>query len=234
MFYVYYGNDTEAVRQMAFAKLAKLRENDPNLAVHQLSPEDYEVGQIVSASSTVSLFGGAAAYLIDMPSTNSDCLAELSREAAALVASGHHFVVIEGSLLAADKKPLSGATEITEYKKTGGGKFDAFKLADALARRDKRSLWLLLTESRRAGMSAEEVIGILWWQMKTLRLAILTKSASEAGVKDFPYNKAKKSLINFKSGEVENLSRSLLLLYHEGHVGKVDINLALEEWVLKG
>jgi hypothetical protein len=84
------------------------------------------------------------------------------------------------------------------------------------------------------GLSAEEIIGTLWWQLKTLRLAMLTKSAEEAGVKDFPYNKAKRALKNFKDGEIETLSLRLLNLYHDGHAGKCDIDLALEEWVLRG
>ena len=37
-----------------------------------------------------------------------------------------------------------------------------------------------------------------------------------------------------KYGELETLSLQLLKLYHDGHAGKCDIDLALEEWVLKG
>jgi len=105
-------------------------------------------------------------------------------------------------------------------------------MAEALARKDKRSLWILLCEAKRNGLSAEEIIGTLWWQLKTMRLASLTSSAEEAGVKDYPYNKAKQSLRNFKPGELGSISFRLMNLYHEGHKGKRDIDLALEEWVL--
>jgi len=33
---------------------------------------------------------------------------------------------------------------------------------------------------------------------------------------------------------LENLSFKLLQLYHDGHRGECDIDLALEEWVLRG
>jgi hypothetical protein len=92
---------------------------------------------------------------------------------------------------------------------------------------------MLLQEALREGAQAEEIIGILWWQLKMLRLAAKTKTAAEAGVKDFPYNKAKRALAGFKSGEVDTLARSLLALYHDGHAGKRYINVALEEWVLR-
>jgi hypothetical protein len=53
-------------------------------------------------------------------------------------------------------------------------------------------------------------------------------------MKDFPYNKAKRSLTKFTPGDVTTLSQSLLELYHDGHGGIRDIDLALEEWVLSG
>jgi hypothetical protein len=171
---------------------------------------------------------------LDNPSTVPEYEAELLELASALSASREHFIVVERSLLIGPKKILSEqAAVITEYKPGVVKKFDAFAMADALACKDKRALWLLLTEAKTNQLSAEEIIGVLWWQLKTLRLAALTKSAAEAGVKDYPYNKAKKALGNFKSGELEALSLSLLNFYHEGHGGRRDMDLALEEWVLK-
>ncbi len=63
-------------------------------------------------------------------------------------------------------------------------------------------------------------------------LAARTSSPEEAGMKDFPYKKAKQSLSKFEKGEVDRLSRSLLELYHHGHQGLRDLDVALEEWVL--
>jgi hypothetical protein len=73
---------------------------------------------------------------------------------------------------------------------------------------------------------------MLWWQLKSLRLAALTQSAQEAGMKDFPYNKSKRALPAFAPGEVVTLSQSLLELYHAGHSGQRDMDIALEQWVL--
>ena len=53
-------------------------------------------------------------------------------------------------------------------------------------------------------------------------------------MKDFPYNKAKRALSNFKSDDLEVLSASLLKVYHDGHGGMRDIDEGLEEWVLRG
>lgn len=233
MLYVYYGSGEEAVRAAAYAKLGALRAETTS-EISRLEPDTYEAGQVANASQGVALFGGPQVYLIDTPSVREEFFAEVTAEAAALAASIHHFVVIEGTLLAAQKKSLAEAAhEMAEYKSESKGRFDTFTMADALAKKDKRTLWILLQDAVREGLPAEEIIGVLWWQLKTMRLALLTTTAAEAGVKDFPYNKAKRSLANFKPGELAALSHALLLLYHDGHSGKCDINLALEEWVLK-
>ncbi len=60
----------------------------------------------------------------------------------------------------------------------------------------------------------------------------MTDSAEVAGMKDYPYQKAQRSLSAFKPGELETLSHSLLRVYHDGHGGVRDIDAALELWVL--
>ncbi|MBP9843102.1 MAG: hypothetical protein KBC62_03795, partial [Candidatus Pacebacteria bacterium] len=111
--------------------------------------------------------------------------------------------------------------------------FNTFTIAEALAKKDKRQIWVLLQQARLLGIRDEETIGILWWQLKALRLAKRTNTPDEANMKEYPFKKAKQALRNFKDGEVEALSRSLLELYHLAHQGKRDMDMALEEWVLK-
>ncbi len=234
MLYVFYGTDTEAVRTAAHQKIHHLKEVEPELSVGLLEAQEYEAGQFLTLASTVALFGGAQAYFVDMPSEQALCREEFYRDAKVLADSAHHFVVVEGALLSAEKKLLTAeARVVEEFKSAPTERVDTFALCDSLARKDKRTLWMQLQEVTAARVSTEEIIGVLWWQLKMLRLAQQTKSAAQAGVKEFPYNKAKKALANFKSGEIESLAHSLLELYHDGHAGKRDIDLALEEWVLR-
>ena len=95
---------------------------------------------------------------------------------------------------------------------------------------------LLALKARKAAKAAKDSVlrkGALEGMTLPGKLAdCQTKSAEEAGQKPFVYQKAKRALSKFKSGELEKLSRELLVLYHEGHMGKGDINLTLEKWVL--
>jgi hypothetical protein len=136
-------------------------------------------------------------------------------------------------LLAAAKKVYAKHTnELHEFAAVKAERFNTFALADALAARNKKRLWLLLHNAYESGITPEEIIGVLWWQLKSLRLAAVTKVAAEAGMKDFPYNKAKRGLSSLPLADAERLSHELLTLYHAGHAGEVDLKLALEQWVL--
>ncbi len=232
MLYVYFGNDTPRVRQKAFDFSRTLV--DGEVQITALTAQHYEEGMITDVAEGVSLFGGRQVIIVDTISEDQSAFSSLLNLLPVMETSPHHFVMIEGALNAAEKKKITkhavSAEEITAEKKE---RFNAFLLTEALLRKDKKSLWLLLTEAWREGLSNEEIIGILFWQIKILRLVARTKNADEAGQKPFVYSKAKQALSVFKNGEVDQISRELLSIYHEGHAGKVDTNVALEQWVLK-
>lgn len=231
MLYVFCGSNTNAVRERAF--LLVHEQEEEGARVVRIDADSYAPGLFADLVGAVSLFGGTEVYLLDMLSQRDEVYEDVLAHLSAFAESAHTFIVIEGALLAPEKKKFEKhAVRLIELKAEAGERFNAFGLADALASKDKKQLWMLLQDAKRAGLSEEELIGTLWWQLKALRLAALTKTAEEAGMKDWPYQKAKRSLTNFKPGEVETLSRSLLTVYHDGHGGVRDLDLALESWVL--
>ncbi len=231
MLKVFCGSDTIAVRQKAFDCVHSFEKD--GTAVTLIEGDGYVSGFLNDAIGASSLFGGQEVFLIDTPASNKDLNTEVSDLLEQLGSSNNLFVVIEGVILAPEKKQYATYAEsLEEFKGKTLEKFNAFALADALSSRDKKSLWLLVQKAKLAGLSEEEMISILWWQIKSMRLAAVTKSAEEAGMKDFPYNKAKRSLSKFKEGELEKISHGLLTLYHQGHYGEADLDLGLEEWVL--
>lgn len=234
MLNVYYGNDMVAARKAALSAIdASSVKSEARLT--KLESSNFAPGMLADMLGAVSLFGEAELFLIDTPSENPEFYAEVVGVLSDMQESSNQFVIIEGALLAAEKKKFEKhAGVIEEFKKTADTPFNVWAMADALSSRDRKSLWVLLMDAKRAGLVAEEIIGTLWWQLKTLRLAMLTKSAHDAGMKDFPYNKAKRALVNFKEGEVVQLSQGLIRVYHDGHGGVRDIDEGLEEWVLRG
>lgn len=230
MLYVFSGGDVVKTRSEAHDFIA--REESKGSAVRTVLAEQYEPGMVRGVSQSASLFGGTECVVFDSLSENDEALQELEDSAEVLAESPHTVVVIDGKLPASVAKALKAeAEEWHETKLEERERFNAFSMADALAKRDKKTLWLLLSRAQQAGLAPEEIIGTLFWQLKAIRLTKVTKSASEADMKDFPYNKAKSVAKNFSDDDLARLSDSLVTLYHEGHLG-TDIDLALEKWVL--
>ena len=232
MLRVFFGNDTIKVRREAFTELDNLRKEDVSVTI--LEPNNYEPGVVTEAVSSQSLFGGNQVYLFDTPSQDEKFYEEVTANLAAMKEQKDVFIVLEAGLLAAEKKRFEKyADTIEEYKAAAAERFNSFSLADALSKKDRKSLWILFHEAIFSGIPVEELVGVLWWQLKTLRLASLAKSAAEAGLKDFPYQKAKRSLSKFGEGELEKMSSSLLVLIHNSRLGHYDIDQALERWILR-
>jgi DNA polymerase III delta subunit len=231
MLHLFYGNDTITVRKKAHDFTAV--EEKKGMKIASIETENYAEGVFTDLVGAVSLFGEKTIYVIDTPSGKTEMYDAVIENLEAFATSDNTFVIIEEALLAPQKKKFEKhAATLEEYKSAAAERFNAFGMADSLSRKDKKTLWLQLQDAKQANLSAEEIIGTLWWQLKSLRLAKNTNSAAEAGMKDFPYNKAKRALSVFKDGELETLSGGLLTVYHDGHLGKVDIDIALERWML--
>lgn len=232
MLYVFFGTDTETVRTRAREVVSSVG-GDAGERALRVSADTYAPGMLADIAGSTSLFGEPQVVVLDTLSENKDAFTEVCGLFPVLAASPHTFVCIEGALPAALQKECKAHANVCEEIKKESEKLDVFALCDALIMRDKKRLWLLYVSLTREGVPAEEVIGILLWQLKLLRLAERTGSPEEAGQKPYPYQKAKRALSNFKKGEIDALSRTLLAIYHEGHAGKRDITLALEAWVLR-
>lgn len=232
MYVVFYGTDRGAVRDAATAYIEK--QMPANGTLTTIEALEYQPGQVADALGANSLFGGEEWFVFDTPALTKEFVEEVKESLAELAESSNTFVILEEALLATQKKAYEKhAAEMKEFTADKVERFNSFALAEALAAKDKRRLWVLLQEAKLSGLREEKIIGMLWWQLKVLRLAARTKTAVEAGLKDFPYNKAKRALSRFQDGEVERLAQSLLELYHDGHAGVRDLDLGLEEWVLK-
>ncbi len=231
MLYVYFGNDAPKVRHKAFQFIETLTKGE-TLAT-QVTIENYAEGMILEYAEGASLFGSTEVVVIDTVSEDDVIFEQVLELLPVMAQSANHFVLVERTLTAPIKKKIqTHASAIEEIVGETKEKFNTFLLTDAYLRKDKKSLWLLLMEAWKAGEKNEAIIGILFWQVKMLRLVSKTKSAEEAGQKPFVYSKAKRALSQFKEGEPETHSQQLLSIYHDGHQGKVDTALALEKWVL--
>ncbi|MEX0909768.1 MAG: hypothetical protein WDZ75_00560 [Candidatus Paceibacterota bacterium] len=146
------------------------------------------------------------------------------------------FLVLEEKLPKKILDLLKENAERTMEEKNAPAKkekdFSAFSLADALALRDKKRLWILFREALSRGYKVEELHGILFWQMKTIVLAYKTTSAEDAGIKPFPYSKAVSAKKKYTQEEAEELLHALSGAILEGRSGSSSLENSLEKVIL--
>lgn len=235
MLQVFYGNNQTMVRDAVLEYVNTYTEKD--FSVNNIDQENYSVGCIANALQANALFAEDSIYVLEYPLGDEEMKTEFYSLQDELVASLRPFVVVENNLLAADLKKISKKATINKIAESKDSStkesFNIFSLTDVLCRRDKKQLWIRIQDAHKAGVSSEEIVGVLWWQIKSIYLVSLYSSAQEAGLKPFPYKKAKEALRVYSKAEIEDKLESLLTLYHEAHSGKVDFKNGLEEWVLR-
>jgi len=116
-------------------------------------------------------------------------------------------------------------------KKQKPASMNIFDLADAFSSKDKKRVWVLYQKAVRE-FTPEEIYGTLWWQMKCLLLAQKTNSAEETDLKSYPYQKAKKSLVNFAENSLQETAMSLINVYHQSRMKSEDLSINMERFLL--
>jgi hypothetical protein len=119
-------------------------------------------------------------------------------------------------------------TEVTSAKND----FNIFALTDAIGARDKRNAWKIYQQALASGMVADEIYYRVMWGVKSLLLAAKTKSAEESGLNPFVYRKSQGFLKNWKLDELEQLSESLVVGYHNARRGIGDMETMIEKILL--
>jgi len=122
--------------------------------------------------------------------------------------------------------------EESEEIKAKHSDFNVFTLTDAIGNRNKKEAWILYQKALASGLVAEEIFWKIVWIVKSMLLASQTKNYLETEMKEFPYIKAKGFSKNFSKAELENLSESLVVGYHNTRRGKEEIETLVEKMLL--
>ena len=233
MLYFIHGQ-SQKVFKKAEEMVTSLLAKKPDAVVWKMEREHILNGKLAEFVGGQSLF--ATKYIVTMSRVLED--AEISEtvmeQLDAICESDNIFIWAEEKVLAKPLKKIESRAEKVQFfelNKKVEYKPNIFDLAGAFADRDKKRAWILYVEALQH-FSAEEIYGTMWWQVKMMLLAQSTKSASEAGVKDFPYSKARGFLRKYKEGEVARLAQNLIYTYHQSRLDGEDLELNLEKLIL--
>lgn len=146
-------------------------------------------------------------------------------------------IIIEDSLPAALKKKIPTSAEVKLFDLPLAPEPEpppnVFALTDAFTAGDRKRAWVTYRTLVESGVEPEEVHGALAWSVRSMVLAAKTKSAAEAGMKDYPYRKAKSAVQKIGLPKAEALSTELVDLYHHSRMGRGDLEELVEVFLLK-
>ena len=236
MLYLFHGLDTRKSAEKAHSLVGSLRIKRPDAAFVAVDADHWSVSTIEEHLGGQGLFSNKYIVFLDRVTENPDAGEKIVDLIPAMNESANIFIVLEGKLSAELKKAFEKHAEKTVESDgvsvTGKKDFNIFALADALGARDSFKVWSIYRTALESSNEAESIVGTLFWQVKSMVLAAKAKNAAEAGLNPFVYAKSKRYAANFSDGELRRLLKELIVLYHEGHRGTVDLEMGVERVLL--
>jgi DNA polymerase III delta subunit len=239
MIYLLYGSDIDKARAKLHDLVDSLIKKKPDASHERLNDETFDAGQLEELIGGMGLFSQKAIIEMITVFRNKEAKEAVLERIKDIGKSDNVFVFLEGDLTKADlAKFEKNAEKVQEFalKTKGEVKKEAFKifaLSDAFGQRDRKQLWVLYTKAKLKEISAEEIHGMLFWQAKAILLAAQTKSAKEAGLNPYVYDKSKACLHKYSVDEMKAISTKLVSIYHNARRGIHDFDSALEKFILE-
>lgn len=236
MIRIFWGEDTAAARRALGRAVHDEKKSRPSAVIFRFDDLNFDPAAAREALSAISMFGDGNIVIFDGVTEHPE-----GSLASKLVLEyrGSNNVILcrERAVEKETIEKLKTHALIQEFPLKTVKKEEHpnnFAIADALARRDRRGAWVEFERAMRRGVPAEEIHGIIFWQVKTLYIsATQTKEeAARAGVKDYSWKKGAQNAKNFLISDLERLLELLKDMYHRSHRGELDLSIAIEKLLL--
>lgn len=235
MLHIFYGQDNEKVNAKYRRGMDGLLKKNPKAEVFYFDGEDFNSAKAEELMAGGDLFGNGQ-IVVFKGCLKSETLREaFSGRLKGLSESGNDFIFVEGKLTKdlEDKFKKAGVEmEEVSGKMADKKEWRAFPLADALGKRDRKEAWVLLQKARSVGAKPEEIHGIIFWQFKNIALA-KEYGARIPGLAPYPARKAADYAKKFTKDEIREKLGEIVRIYHEARSGGMELDLAVEKFVLE-
>lgn len=122
--------------------------------------------------------------------------------------------------------------EVSKEKTERVYDYSPFALQDAVGEKNVKKVWLEYQKLVLNDISPEDLIHKIISKVRDMAAIQKGATASDLGIKDYPYNKSKRDLKNWKPDELINFYTKLVLIYHQSRMGGESLDLALEKLLL--
>jgi hypothetical protein len=111
--------------------------------------------------------------------------------------------------------------------------YSPFALQDALGERSAKKAWIEYEKLRFAGIEAEELVYKIVAKIRDMTAIKMGASKEDLGIKnDYPYNKSRRDLKNWKEEHLKNFYTKLITIHHRSRMGGDELDIAIEKTLL--
>ncbi len=231
MFYLIHGKNRNKSSNKAIALIEGLLAKKPNASYIKVDEEEWVGTFFDEFAGSAGLFENKSVILADNLWSG-----ELPNEedVEKIQKSENIFILIENDISSENLKKLKEKAEkvidVGDEDKERG--FNVFSISDAYGEKDKKKLWLLYRKSASEGVEVEDVVNIIFWQIKNLILAKRELLDGEFKLKPFVISKAKSYAKKWEGKELQKHAEELVKMLHNSRLGKVNLENVFEKWIL--
>lgn len=217
MIYFYHGTDTEKARIKAYELVDSLRKKKPDASFFKIDTEHFDISILEEYIGGQGLFVSKNIVLLDRLCEKKEVKEQFLDKLKEIKESENIFIILEGKIDKATATKIEKKSEKfinfdTTLKIEKKDELNIFEIANALARKNKKEIWVLYRQLIDSGKVPEEIHGVLFWKAKTMLLAGGT------------YNWKKEELLDFLD--------KLITVYHEARRGNGELESGVEGIVL--
>jgi len=225
MLYVFHGSDINKSLEKARALADSLRAKKPDATYIEVIADNWSSSIVEENVGGQGLFSSKYIIFLNRVTENAEAKESLPDMIEIMHESTNVFILLEGKLNADLKKVVEKYAEKvvttdevakisnSRFSATNKGDFNIFALADAVASRNSLKSWTLYREAVDSGLEAENIIGVLFWKLKTM---IASKKFSNG----------------YSESELSQLLTDLIRIYHDSHRGLIDAERGIEKMML--
>ncbi|MGM0482613.1 MAG: hypothetical protein ACQEP6_01960 [Patescibacteria group bacterium] len=230
-----YGNAFEKRRRKLKKLLSDLKKKRSKSEVFFVNEETFGVDHMDGLLYGRGLFEEKHIIVLTGIFRDEDAKKYILKKLPDMESSGHVFFLVEDFLTHSQHKKILDSSYFSEGFQQGEVKEDAFNifaLTDAIGERKGPVAWKIFNTAIFKGKSPEEIHGIIFWMIKSIQAAKISKTAKEAGMKPYPFNKSQKFSGNYSSEELMSISESLICALEKERKGKLPLRFSLESIIL--
>lgn len=234
MLYLIYGTDTHKTRKKLHELLDLVQKKRPNSEVFKMNTESFSEASLEEMTHSQGLFENKYIVILDNLFEKKDMKETVLEKVSQMSVSDNIFFMIETKVDSSSLKKIEKLAEKTFVfdKREEKESTNIFSITNGLLEKNKKKLWISYIDFISQGVAPEEIHGIFFWQVKNMIIASRVDNVKDSGLSPFAYKNALSGSKKYKPEELIVMSNSLVDLTHRVRLGKGDLNIMLEKWVL--